>query len=109
MNRDQKRRIFQRLKTLSVDKFWEEMNILHTRAYAAAERHYQEAMQIELQPRQAAAVIARAVKIREEWDGMERVTIDDTENSVFISGEGSEENGSKIGATHDGTCVGSKT
>lgn len=90
MNRDQKRRIFQRLKSLSSDKFWEEMNILHTRAYAAAERHYQEAMQIELQPKQAAAVIARAARIREEWDGMETVTIDDTEDSIFIPREGSE-------------------
>lgn len=46
MTPDQKRRIFQRLKSLSNEKFWSAMNVLHTRAYAAAERHYQEAMEI---------------------------------------------------------------
>jgi len=83
MTHDDKRRYFQRLKSLSTDKFWQSMNELHTRAYAKAEQHYREAMSIVLQPKQAAAVIAKAQEIREEWDGMATVTVEDTEDAVF--------------------------
>ncbi|CAM3708121.1 hypothetical protein COLU111180_04250 [Cohnella lubricantis] len=71
------------LKSLSVDKFWAHMNVLHTRAYAAAERHYQEAMDIVLTPKQKAAVVVKAVEIRELWDGMATVTTDETEMEIF--------------------------
>ncbi|SFF22685.1 hypothetical protein SAMN04487969_11937 [Paenibacillus algorifonticola] len=80
---DDKRRQFQQLKSLSNDKFWEAMNVLHTRAYAAAQRHYSEAMDIELTPRQKQAVEAKATEIRELWDGMETVDTDATGAEVF--------------------------
>lgn len=83
MEKDPKRRFFQRIKQLSHEKFWSAMNILHTRAYAAAERHYGEAMDIVLTPKQKAAVIAKAIEIRELWDGMATVTTDDTELEMF--------------------------
>jgi hypothetical protein len=83
MNKDQKRRFFQRLKSTTHEKFWSIMNVFHTRAYAAAERHYGEAMDIVLTPKQKAAVIAKAIEIRELWDGMATVTIDDTELEIF--------------------------
>lgn len=65
MTPEDKRRIFQRFKSLSCDKFWLQMNILHSRAYAAAQRHYHESMDIVLTPKQRAAVIAKAEEIRE--------------------------------------------
>jgi hypothetical protein len=83
MTDDQKRRYFQRFKSLTAKRFWQEMNELHTRAYAKAEQHYQESMSIVLQPKQAAAVIAKATEIREQWDGMATVTVDETEDAVF--------------------------
>jgi len=83
MTPDDKRRYFQRLKSMSFDRFWRAMNEMHTRAYAKAEQHYREAMGIVLQPKQAAAVIRKAQEIREQWDGMATVTVDDTEDAVF--------------------------
>ncbi|PYI57036.1 hypothetical protein [Paenibacillus flagellatus] len=88
MNRDQKRRYFQKFKSLSADEFWRQMNVLHTRAYAAAQRHYGEAMDIVLQPKQKAAVIAKANEIRELWDGMRAITTDETEREFFKDEEG---------------------
>lgn len=72
------RRFFQKIKSMSVKRFQEAMNVLHTRAYAAAERQYGEAMDIVLTPKQKAAVIAKAIEIREQWDGMGTVTTDKT-------------------------------
>lgn len=72
------RRFFQKIKSMSVKSFQEAMNVLHTRAYAAAERQYGEAMDIVLTPKQKAAVIAKAAEIREQWDGMATVTTEKT-------------------------------
>lgn len=77
------RRFFQKVKSMSLKGFQEAMNVLHTRAYAAAERHYQEAMDIELQPKQKARVVARAIHIRETWDNMSTVTTDKTLGEMF--------------------------
>lgn len=87
MNRDEKRRAFQRLKSMTHEKFWSAMNVLHTRAYAAAERHYGEAMDIILTPKQKAAVTAKAAEIRELWDGMTTLTTDETEAELFNARE----------------------
>ncbi|MNW37041.1 hypothetical protein D3C74_140720 [compost metagenome] len=57
------------------------MNFIHSRAYAKAQQHYEEAMAIVLQPKQAAAVKAKANEIRERWDGMATITMDDTEGA----------------------------
>lgn len=51
-------------------------NILHTKAYKLAEKHFIEAMEIELQPKQRNAVIDRTKRIREEWDGIYEVSIE---------------------------------
>lgn len=85
MDEPQRRRAFQKVKTYSNDKFWSWMNFIHSRAYAKAEQHYQEAMDIVLQPKQKAAVMAKAKEIREQWDGMTTITIDDTEGAELQS------------------------
>lgn len=79
MTQDDKRRLFQRVKSMSLDYFCTWMNLLHTKAYRKAEQHYQEAMEIVLQPKQANAVIAKANEIRETWDGMREIKLTDTE------------------------------
>ncbi|WP_025852818.1 hypothetical protein [Paenibacillus ehimensis] len=76
MNRDTIRSYQKRLLKMSPKQFVEEMNILHTRAYKLAEKHFIEAMEIELQPKQRNAVIDRAKRIREEWDGIHEVIIE---------------------------------
>lgn len=79
MTEEQKRRAFQKIKSMSNEKFWAFQNWLHSRAYAKAAQHYEEAMAIVLQPKQAAAVKAKALEIREQWDGMATITMDYTE------------------------------
>lgn len=83
MNREQKRRIYEKFKKLNPQQFWSQMNVLHSRAYAMAQRHYGEAMDICLTPKQKAAVAAKAEEIRELWDGLRTVTTDDTEAEFF--------------------------
>lgn len=85
MNRNQKREAFQRLKKLTPEQFWREMNVIHSRAYGLAQKHYEEAMDIVLQPKQKAAVIAKAHEIRELWDGVREVITDETEIDFFRS------------------------
>ncbi|KGE18469.1 EthD domain-containing protein [Paenibacillus wynnii] len=79
MTEEQRRRAFQKIKSFTNQKFWAWMNMIHSRAYAKAQQHYEEAMSIVLQPKQAAAVKAKAQEIREQWDGMATITMDDTE------------------------------
>ncbi|MDO3679678.1 hypothetical protein [Paenibacillus ehimensis] len=76
MNRDTIRSYQKRLLKMSPKQFVEEMNILHTKAYKLAEKHFIEAMEIELQPKQRNAVIDRTKRIREEWDGIYEVSIE---------------------------------
>lgn len=83
MNREQKRKQQKAMKKLSTKEFWDAQNVLHTRAYAAAQRHYHEAMDIVLQPKQKAAVIAKAAEIRELWDGMRTLSTDETVAEIF--------------------------
>lgn len=86
------KRYFQQLKSLSFKRFVDEMNIMHTRAYAVAQRHYQEAMFICLTPKQRKAVEDKVIEIRELWDGMKTVTTDQTIGEVFMQNELVEEN-----------------
>ncbi len=83
MDEQQRRKVFQWVKSLSNAKFWSWMNFVHSRAYAKAQQHYEEAMGIVLQPKQAAAVTAKAKEIRESWDGMADITIDETEGAEY--------------------------
>ncbi|MEK3684903.1 hypothetical protein [Paenibacillus sp. FSL R10-2736] len=85
MNERQRRRAFQKVKSFSNEKFWAWMNMIHSRAYAKAQQHYEEAMGIVLQPKQVAAVTAKADEIRETWDGMETITMDETEGAELKS------------------------
>jgi hypothetical protein len=78
MSEQQRRRAFQKVKSFSNEKFWSWMNFIHSRAYAKAQQHYDEAMSIVLQPKQAAAVSAKAQEIREQWDGIATITMDET-------------------------------
>lgn len=85
MTEEERRRAFQKVKGMSNEKFWNWMNYIHSRAYAKAEQHFEEAMGIELQPKQAARVKAKAIQIRETWDGMATITMDETEVSEHKS------------------------
>jgi len=85
MNEEQRRRAFQKIKSFSNKKFWAWMNFIHSRAYAKAEQHFTESMSIVLQPKQAAAVLAKVKEIREQWDGMDTITMDDTEAAELQS------------------------
>lgn len=85
MDEKERKRVFQRIKTFSNEKFWKWMNFIHSRAYAKAEQHYQEAMDIVLQPKQKAAVVAKAKEIRESWDGIATITLDETEGAELKS------------------------
>lgn len=87
----EQKRFFQRVKSMSHAQFWETMNVLHSRAYAAAERQYGEAMDIELQPKQKSRVLDRVVHIRENWDGMRTVTTSDTVAEIFTPRGGNED------------------
>lgn len=78
MTPDQQRRLFQRLKGMSNERFWKQMNVFLTKSYAAAERHYGEAMDIVLTPKQKAAVIAKATEIRVDWDKLDTIDIENT-------------------------------
>lgn len=79
MNRDTLRYHHQRIKKMSLKEFKDEQNILHTRAYELAEKHFNEAMFIVLTAKQQAEVNAKAKEIRELWDGIRSVTIETTE------------------------------
>lgn len=79
MSREDKRAFYQRVRRLGYHDFWRVMDAMHTRAYQLAAKHYQEAMDIVLTPRQKAAVVAKAEEIRELWDGVFEVSVDTTD------------------------------
>ena len=83
MDERQKRRIFQWVKTLSNEKFWNWMNWVHSRAYAAAVQHYTEAAEIVLPPRLQKQLHEKAKEIRVTWDGMRRIDTEETEAVEF--------------------------
>lgn len=83
MDERQRRRIFQWVKSLSNAKFWSWMNWLHSQAYAKAVQHYTEAAEIVLPPRLQKQLHDKAREIRETWDGMATVTLDDTTGDEF--------------------------
>ena len=87
MSRAEKRAFYQRVRKLSYREFWQAMDELHTRAYQLAAKHYQEAMDIVLTPKQKAAVVAKAEEIRELWDGVFEVSTDVTGNDVHLVDE----------------------
>lgn len=78
MNREQLRDELKRMKKMDLAQFRREMNTIHTRAYELAQKHYHEAMYICLTPKQQQEVIAKAGQIREEWDHIREITVEDT-------------------------------
>lgn len=83
MDDRQKRRVFQRVKAMTNDGFWAWMNWLHSQAYAKAVQHYTEAAEIVLPPRLQEQLHDKATEIREVWDGIEAVTLDETTGDEF--------------------------
>lgn len=79
MTPEQQRKAFQRIKGMSNDKFWAWMNFMHSQAYFAAVKHYNEAAEIILPPRLQKQLHDKATEIRETWDGMNMITMDETE------------------------------
>jgi hypothetical protein len=84
MNETDKRKAFQRVKAMSNDMFWDWMNLMHSRAYDKAVQHYTEAADIVLTTKQRESLHAKAVDIRETWDGIREVTLSDTEAEQII-------------------------
>jgi len=87
MSREEKRAFYQRVRKLGYRDFWQAMDELHTRAYQLAAKHYQEAMDIVLQPKQKAAVVAKAEEIRELWDGVFEISVDATADDGHLVDE----------------------
>ena len=83
MDDRQKRRIFQRVKAMTNDQFWAWMNWLHSQAYAKAVEHYTDAAEIVLPPRYQKALHEKATEIRETWDGMKTISMEETEAVEF--------------------------
>jgi hypothetical protein len=83
MDERQQRLIFQWVKALSNDRFWSWMNWVHSRAYAAAVQHYTEAAEIVLPPRLQKQLHEKAREIRETWDGMKTISMEETEAVEF--------------------------
>lgn len=79
MNETKLRKYFQWVKQLSFERFKDEMNYAHTRAYYLGQKHLVEAM--EMHPRiskpMVTQVMNKANEIRELWDGLEEVTFND--------------------------------
>ena len=67
---DKQRRLFQKIKSMTQAQFTATMFNLFKEYYGLAENHFVEAMEIELQPKQRARVIAKAKEIKELWDGV---------------------------------------
>jgi hypothetical protein len=76
-----KRKARQRMQRATDQQFWDEMNQIHSAAYFKAVQHYQEAAAIVLPPRYQKQLDAKAIEIRETWDGIREITMDKTEAS----------------------------
>jgi hypothetical protein len=86
MNREEKRKMHKQLKSMSIDQFFSAMNVFHTKAYAAATRHYHQAIRELLTPEMMAAVIKRANEIRIS-EGMVTIDTNQTEVEIFYPEE----------------------
>ena len=66
-------------KTKTLNDFKKEMDTLHARAYNLAVKHYTEAAEIVLPPRLQKALHEKAKQIKEFWDGIDEIKLEDTE------------------------------
>jgi hypothetical protein len=80
-----KRKMRQRMQRATDEQFWHGMNIIHTQAYDLAIKHMTEAMACipGITKKQQAAAVTKADEIRVQWDGLESITIEDTELNVI--------------------------
>lgn len=85
MTDDERRRVFQRIKQMTAKIFWLWFDRMHSKAYALGVKHMQEAMSIHprISQRMVEEVTHKADEIREQWDGIKTVTIDDTVSVDF--------------------------
>lgn len=74
MNRQQLRNEHKRVKRMKTAEFIDFMNQFHSDAYYLAEKHFDEAMDIILTPKQKTAVRMKSKEIRELWDGIQEIT-----------------------------------
>lgn len=80
-----RRKAFQRVKGMTTQQFWEWMNWLHSKAYAKGVQHMEEAMSCHprISQTMVSEVLEKAEEIRTSWDGMNTVTIEQTEDVDF--------------------------
>jgi hypothetical protein len=84
MNEIDRRKAFQRVKGMTNEQFWNWMNLVHSQAYFKAVQHYEEAAAIVLPPRQQKQLKEKAAQIREQWDGMATIDMDETEAAELL-------------------------
>lgn len=78
MNRDELRAEMKRIKKAkTLSEFKDAMDRLHTNAYYLAVKHYTEAAEIVLTSKQQKMLHEKAEEIRELWDGIQTVRVED--------------------------------
>jgi hypothetical protein len=72
MTEDQKRRIFQKVKSMTLAQYWDWLERVNTQAYLIGQDHMTEAMGCHprISKKMVQEVKAKADQIREEWDGI---------------------------------------
>ena len=72
MTDDQKKRIFQKVKSMTTAQYWDRLERVNTQAYLIGQDHMTEAMNCHprISKRMVEEVKAKAAQIREEWDGI---------------------------------------
>lgn len=80
MDERTKKKFFNSIIGMTYKRFWECMNVLHSRAYALGQKHLIEAMECTpgISKAKINQVIAKSIEIREQWDGLPTVTVDGT-------------------------------
>jgi hypothetical protein len=71
-----KRKFYQKMKSTTQERFWDEMNRLHSDAFFKAVKIYNDAAGIVLPPRLQKQLHDKANSIRIGWEGLHDVTID---------------------------------
>jgi hypothetical protein len=64
---------YNRMRNMSYAEWKLTINLVGTRGYAVAQRHFSEAADITLQPKQKKTLFDKAEEIRELWDGIHSV------------------------------------
>lgn len=62
--------MFQKVKGMTQAQWEGHMAALFDMHYGIARRHFLTAMEVELQPKQRARVAAKALEVKELWDGL---------------------------------------